>query len=102
MRVISNTDDKPNNIANIDCGKKLDQRARKRMQHLFKVYLQQYFKEKLGKGVDYTNVLICDDIMVIRGEGFLTEPEKFIVQTPSGKEVVRAARNTCCPTACFR
>jgi uncharacterized protein YbcI len=30
--------------------------------------------------------------MVIRGERFLTEPEKFIVQTPSGKEVVKAAR----------
>jgi uncharacterized protein YbcI len=46
----------------------------------------------LGKGVDYTKIVICDDMLVIRGEGFLTTPEKFINETPSGREVVRAAR----------
>lgn len=49
-------------------------------------------RKKLGKGVDYTKTVIWDDMLIIRGEGFLTEPEKFIIETPSGKEVVRAAR----------
>jgi uncharacterized protein YbcI len=31
-------------------------------------------------------------MLIVRGERFLTEPEKYIVQTASGKEVVRAAR----------
>ena len=65
---------------------------RKKIQHEFKIYMEHYFKEKLGKGVDYTKIIIWDDTLIIRGEGFLTEPEKYIVQTPSGKDVVKAAR----------
>lgn len=65
---------------------------RRQLQHEIKLYMEQYFKKKLGKGVDYTKTVIWDDMLIIRGEGFLTEPEKFIIETPSGKEVVRAAR----------
>lgn len=76
----------------IDTKKKLDDRERKHLQHELKVYMEQYFKQKLGKGVDYTKIVICDDMLIIRGEGFLTEPEIYIVETPMGKDVVRAAR----------
>ena len=79
-------------VVNINSHKKLNERERKQLQHEFKIYMEQYFKRTLGKGVDYTKVVIWDDMLVVRGEGFLTEPEKFIVQTPSGNEVVRAAR----------
>lgn len=71
---------------------KLDEQKRKQLQHEFKVYMQKYFKQKLGKGVDYTKITICEDMLVIRGEGFLTEPEKFIAETPAGVDVVRKAR----------
>jgi uncharacterized protein YbcI len=62
------------------------------MQHELKVYMEQYFKKKLGKGVDYTRVVIWEDMLVIRGERFLTDPEIYIVETSAGKDVVRAAR----------
>ncbi len=62
------------------------------MQHEFKIYMEKYFKQKLGKGVDRTKITIWEDMLIIRGEGFLTEPEKFIVATESGKDVVNAAR----------
>lgn len=71
---------------------RLNDQQRKKLQHEIKLYMEKYFKQKLGKGVDYTKVVIWEDMLIIRGEGFLTEPEKYIVQTPSGKEVVRAAR----------
>lgn len=71
---------------------KLKDPERKKLQHEFKLYMEKYFKEKLGKGVDYTKIVIWDDMLIIRGEGFLTTPEKYITETPSGKEVVRAAR----------
>ncbi len=73
-------------------GSKLSEQQRRQLQHEFKIYMEQYFKEKLGKGVDYTKIVIWEDMMIIRGEGFLTMPEIYITQTPSGKEVVRAAR----------
>lgn len=73
-------------------GQKLNEQQRRHLQHEFKIYMEQYFKEKLGKGVDYTKVVIWEDMLIIRGEGFLTMPEIYITQTPSGKEVVRAAR----------
>jgi len=71
---------------------KLNEQQRKQLQHEIKLYMEQYFKQKLGKGVDYTKIIIWEDMLIIRGERFLTEPEIYIVQTPSGKEVVRAAR----------
>jgi len=81
-----------NNVIKIDNRKRLDDRQRKQLQHELKLYMEQYFKQKLGKGVDYTKIVIWDDMLIVRGERFLTDPEKYIVQTPSGKEVVRAAR----------
>lgn len=80
------------NITNINVKKRLDERQRKQLQHEFKIYMEQYFKKKLGKGVDYTKIVIWDDMLIIRGKRFLTEPELYIVQTPAGREVVRAAR----------
>lgn len=73
-------------------GCKLNDQQRRRLQHEFKLYMEKYFKNKLGKGVDKTKIIIWDDMLIIRGEGFLTEPEKYINETPSGREVVRAAR----------
>ncbi len=72
--------------------KLLNDQQRRRLQHVFKLYMEKYFKQKLGKGVDQTKIIIWDDMLIIRGEGFLTEPEKYICETPSGKEVVMAAR----------
>ncbi len=80
------------NFVNLETRKKLDDRQRKQVQHELKVYMEQYFKRKLGKGVDYTKVVLWEDMLIIRGERFLTEPEIYIVETPAGKEVVRAAR----------
>ena len=60
---------------------KLNDRQRKQLQHELKIYMEKYFKQKLGKGVDHTKVIIWDDMVIIRGEGFLTEPEKYIVET---------------------
>ena len=80
------------NMAKIEACKKLDERQRKQLQHELKVYMEQYMKKKLGKGVDNTKVIIWEDMLIIRGERFLTDPEIYIVQTPAGKEVVRAAR----------
>ncbi|HHW61831.1 MAG TPA: DUF2294 domain-containing protein [Syntrophomonadaceae bacterium] len=71
---------------------RLTEQGRRKMQHDIKIYMEQYFKRTLGKGVDYTKVIIWEDMLIIRGEGFLTEPEKFIVATDSGKDVVNAAR----------
>jgi len=65
---------------------------RRQIQHTIKLYMEKYFKEKLGKGVDHTRVILWEDMLIIRGEGFLTEPEKYIVATESGKDVVNAAR----------
>jgi uncharacterized protein YbcI len=73
-------------------GCKLNEKQRKQKQHELKIYMEKYFKEKLGKGVDHTKIIIWEDMLIIRGEGFLTEPEKYIVQTTAGKDVVDKAR----------
>lgn len=70
---------------------KLSNKQRKQLQHEFKIYMEKYFKDKLGKGVDYTKVIIWDDMLIIRGEKFLTEPEKYIINN-SGSDMVKAAR----------
>lgn len=79
-------------VFTIQSNNKLNDRQRKQLQHELKVYIEKYFKKTLGKGVDYTKVVIWEDMLIIRGERFLTDPEKYIVETPAGKEVVRAAR----------
>jgi len=85
-------DPKRKNVVSIEAHKKLDDKQRRQMQHELKVYMEQYFKQKLGKGVDYTKVVIWEDMVIIRGERFLTDPEIYITETPAGLEVVRAAR----------
>ncbi|HWP96568.1 MAG TPA: DUF2294 domain-containing protein [Syntrophomonadaceae bacterium] len=92
MLHVPDGDEQIRNIVHIDSGKKLDDRQRRQMQHDLKIYMEQYFKKKLGKGVDYTKVVIWEDMLIIRGERFLTDPEIYIVATSAGKEVVRAAR----------
>lgn len=72
--------------------RRLSEQERKRVQHEFKIYMEQYFKRTLGKSVETTKINIVEDMLIIRGEGFLTEPEKFIVKTPRGKEAIRASR----------
>lgn len=71
---------------------RLDERARRKMQHELKIYMEKYFKCKLGKGVDHTQITIWEDVMIIRGEGFLTDPEKYITETETGVDVVNSAR----------
>lgn len=92
MPTISDGDEQKNCIIQFETRKKLDDRQRRHLQHDLKVYMEQYFKKQLGKGVDYTKVVIWEDMLIIRGERFLTEPEIYIVKTPAGCEVVRAAR----------
>jgi uncharacterized protein YbcI len=75
-----------------DSTSKLNEKQRKQLQHELKIYMEKYFKQKLGKGVDRTRVIIWEDMLIIRGEGFLTEPEKYIVETTAGKDVVNSAR----------
>lgn len=76
----------------VQYARRFNDQERRQLQHELKIYMEKYFKKKLGKGVDKTKIVIWDDMLVVRGEGFLTEPEKYIIETPSGKEVVRAAR----------
>lgn len=71
---------------------KYDERQRKQKQHDLKIYVDKYFKEKLGKGVDYTKVIISNDMLIIRGKRFLTEPEKFIAATAEGNKVINESR----------
>jgi uncharacterized protein YbcI len=71
---------------------RLNEQQRKRLQHELKIYMEQYFKRTLGKSVDTTRITIVEDMLIIRGEGFLTEPEKFIVIKAQGKDAVRAFR----------
>ncbi|MGD0152750.1 MAG: DUF2294 domain-containing protein [Thermacetogeniaceae bacterium] len=71
---------------------KLNDKEIKELQHELKIYISKYFKRILGRGVDYTKINVFEDMLVIRGEGYLTEPEKFIVQTPNGAETIRASR----------
>ncbi len=80
-----------NNDINNDINK-LNERERKKIQHELKIYMEKYFKQKLGKSVDYTKIVLWDDMLIIQGEGFLTEPEKYIVKTTAGKDVVNNAR----------
>ena len=70
----------------------LDDRRRRKIQHELKIYMEKYFKEKLGKGVDKTRITIWEDLLIIRGAGLLTESETYIASTPEGRETVSSAR----------
>ena len=47
-------DDK-NSFPAIKPGHRLNDQERRQFQHEFKIYMEKYFKDKLGKGVDKTN-----------------------------------------------
>ena len=78
------------NIHDNEC--KLTNKQRRQLQHEFKIHLEKYFKGLLGKGSDYTKVTIWDDMVIVRREGFLTEPEKYITTTQNGDNLVKASR----------
>ncbi len=65
---------------------------RRKLQHQIKTYMIQYFKRILGRGVDDVKILIFEDMLIMRLTGFLTEPEKYIMNTPNGKDIVRMSR----------
>ncbi len=88
----SNSSPTENLLNKIEIPPKLNEKQRKQCQHEIKIYMEKYFKEKLGKGVDHTKIIVWEDMMIIRGEGFLTEPEKFIAKTEIGVELVNNAR----------
>lgn len=71
---------------------KVTNKQRKQLQHEFKIHREKYGKQLIGKGTKFIKVSIWDDVVLFRGKGFLTEPEKQIVKTPGGSELVNAAR----------
>lgn len=71
---------------------KLINKERRQLQHEFKIYLEKYFKDLLGKSVDHIKITIWADLLIIQGEGFLTQPEKYIATTPKGSTLVKASR----------
>lgn len=73
--------------------RKLSEQDVKQLQHEINVFVQKYCKETVGKGSDSIKSYIYDDMFIIRGEGFLTDAEKYIAQTPAGSEMVRASRH---------
>lgn len=95
LAFLNNQDEGANcsdNYANKLCDYKFTNKQRRQLQHEFKNHLEKYFKDLLGKGLDYTKVTIWDDMVIIRGERFLTETEKVITQTSKGCELVNEAR----------
>lgn len=71
---------------------KLSELKIKQFQHEIKNHIQQFSKDNVGKGSDYVKCTIFEDMMILRGEGFLTELEKYVARTPSGSEKIKASR----------
>lgn len=71
---------------------KLTNKQKRQFQHEFKIHLGKYFKGLLGKGADSLKVTISDDMVILRGERFLTQPETYIASTPKGNDLVKASR----------
>ncbi|KUO77815.1 MAG: hypothetical protein APF81_18200 [Desulfosporosinus sp. BRH_c37] len=75
---------------------KLTNKQRKQLQHEIKIYVEKYFKSKLGNAADYCKVIIWNDLLVIRAEKLLTQVEKYIIQTqtqtPTGCDRVKEVR----------
>lgn len=70
----------------------LNLRQRKQLQHEIKNYVTQYFKKRVSKAADSCKVILYNDVLIIRSENFLTEPEKQIITLQDGSELVRASR----------
>ena len=60
--------------------------------HEIKIFIQKYSKREVGKGSDEIKTNYCEDMIIFRGHGFLTEPEKYIAQTSSGRKMIRVSR----------
>jgi uncharacterized protein YbcI len=67
-------------------------KERRQLQHEMKIHLEKYFKGLIGKAANYTKVVIWDDTVIIQGEGFLTEPEKFVARGTRGGNLVKQTR----------
>jgi uncharacterized protein YbcI len=67
-------------------------KQRKQLQHEFKLHMEKYGKLLVGKSSDITKVTIWDDLVILRCEGFLTEPEKIISATPLGSSLINESR----------
>lgn len=63
----------------------LNSRQRKQMQHEIKVYMEKYFKGKLGQAADLFKVIIWHDMVIIRAEKILSDSEKYIAETARGR-----------------
>lgn len=64
----------------------------RQLQHEIKTHIQQFSKTNVGKGSDYIKCSIYDDMLILRGSGFLSEMELYISQTPKGCEKIIASR----------
>lgn len=71
----------------------LTEKKRKEIQHDMKIFTEQYFKSLLGKGLDVVRVQIFEDLVVIRGIGFLTCAELNIAKSSvAGANQIRELR----------
>jgi uncharacterized protein YbcI len=60
--------------------------------HEFNDIIRKLRKELFGKGPERIHTVIKDNMVISTLYGNLTPTEKFIAQTPGGKEMVHAAR----------
>jgi uncharacterized protein YbcI len=67
-------------------------KQRKSLQHECTLHLEKYFKGIIGKGSNYTSVIIWNNMVILRGEGFLTDPEKFVAIDEEGSNLVKETR----------
>jgi uncharacterized protein YbcI len=71
---------------------KLTNKQRRQLQHEFKIHLEKYWINLIGKGSDFTKVTIWNDMLILRCEGFLTDPEKYVAAAPKGSKLVKESR----------
>lgn len=69
---------------------KFNEQEIKQLQHEITIYTQQWSKEKVGKGSNIIKVLIFQDMLIYRGEGILSDTEKYISQV--NPDIIREAR----------
>ncbi|WP_066310223.1 Na-translocating system protein MpsC family protein [Bacillus sp. FJAT-29814] len=70
----------------------LTNKQRRQLQHEIKLHMEKYGRDLVRKASDYTKVTIWDDMMILRCEGFLTEPEKFVSAIPMGISLINESR----------
>lgn len=70
---------------------KFNEQEIKQLQHEITIYTQQWSKEKVGKGSNIIKVLIFQDMLIYRGEGILSDTEKYISQV--NPDIIREARH---------